>query len=214
MIQINPANVPRPQAKSPAFPTMPSNMPLGGSGLPVNSPCSRYPYRASKRSMERSMSPLTARAAAAPIGPNNGLPPRSRRKVNSHPDAVGETVIRSAYLVPPTPLPVISSRRGGSTSATVHVTRFRRPLAPATPTRVAPAVSSAGTSPRHPWCITNQSPRSARLDACAQASCAVIDSPRDSSSFAMVPTRSISDTRATAFRSGIRRAADRRRHSH
>src|SRR6185312_8905870 len=141
-------------------------------------------YSASKRWIDRSTSPLTARAAAAPIGPNIGLPPRSSLKVNLQPEAVGETVIISAYLVPPTPSPVISSRRGGSISRTVHVTRLRKPLAPATPTSVAPVVSSAGTSPRHPWCITNQSPRSARFDACAHASSGVSDSSRDSSSLA------------------------------
>src|ERR1700720_3373465 len=96
------------------------------------------------------MSPLTARAAAAPIGPNNGLPPRSILTVNSQPEAVGETVIVSAYLVPPTPSPLNSSSRGSSTSRTVQVTRLRSPLAPATPTSVAPGVSSAGTSPRQP----------------------------------------------------------------
>lgn len=31
-------------------------------------------YSDSKRSIERSMSPFTARAATAPIGPNSGLP--------------------------------------------------------------------------------------------------------------------------------------------
>src|SRR5689334_23260292 len=130
------------------------------------------------------MSPFTARAAAAPIGPNSGLPPRSSVKLNDDPDAVGVTVIRSPYLVPPTPSPVISSNRGGSTSRTVQVTRLRNPFAPATPTIVAPLTSSSGRSPRHPWCITNQSPRSARLEACAQASAGGSDNSRDSASLA------------------------------
>src|SRR6476660_2312211 len=94
---------------------------------------SNFPYRgrlysASNRSIDRSISPFTARAAATPIGPNRGLPPRPSLNVNAQPDAVGETVIRIAYLVPPTPSPVISSSRGGSTSRTVHVTRLRSPL--------------------------------------------------------------------------------------
>ena len=66
--------------------------------------------------------------------PNRGLPPRSSLNVNAQPDAVGvETVIRIAYLVPPTPSPVISRSRGGSTSRTVHVTLWRSPRAPRHP---------------------------------------------------------------------------------
>src|ERR1700682_2880044 len=152
--------------------------------------CRRLPlyttqlYKASKRSIDRSISPFTARAAAAPIGPNRGLPPRSILTVNLQPDLVGETAILSAYLAPPTPSPLNSSSRGGSTSRTVQVTRLRSPLAPATPTSLAPGIRSEGTSPRHPGCITNQSPSSDRFDACAHASSGGSDSLRDSSSLA------------------------------
>ena len=56
------------------------------------------------------MSPLTKRAAVGPMGPNSGRPPRSILTVKSHPDSVGFTVIRSPYLVPPTPSPVIGQQ--------------------------------------------------------------------------------------------------------
>ena len=90
------------------------------------------------------MSPLTARAAAAPIGPNSGAPPKLRVTVNAHPDAIAFTLIVSPYFVPPTPLPVTSSSSGGSSRRIVHVTRLRIPLAPATPTTVVPTESQRG----------------------------------------------------------------------
>lgn len=93
---------------------------------------------------------MTARTAAAPIGPNNGAPPRSIRTVKVQPCAVSATDIASLYRVPPTPSPVIASAVGGSNSRMVHVTRLRIPLAPATPTIVVPTVSSSGNSERQP----------------------------------------------------------------
>jgi PPOX class probable F420-dependent enzyme len=100
--------------------------------------------------IDRSMSPLTAREAAMPIGPNSGAPPRSIFSLNSHPFGSGLTVMFSAYLVPPTPSPAIPISFGGSNSLTVQVTRLRMPLAPATPTMVLPTVSSSGRSLRQP----------------------------------------------------------------
>lgn len=142
-------------------------------------------YSDSKCLMDRSMSPLTARAAVAPIGPNSGLPLRSIRRTNCDPVAAGLIANVSAYLVPPTPSPVSSSRVGGLTLRTVQVTRLHIPLAPATPSNVVPSVSSAGISQRQPWCRDSQSPNSARFDAWAQAWSGGSDSSRDSSSFAI-----------------------------
>src|SRR3954454_9939289 len=130
------------------------------------------------------MSPLTSRAAVAPIGPNSGRPPRSILTVKSHPDVVGLTVIFSPYLVPPTPSPVTASSVGASSSFTVQVTRLRIPLTPATPTSVVPTSSWSGSSPRQPWCIESQSPSVEKSDACSHASSGVIDRLRDNSSLA------------------------------
>ena len=141
-------------------------------------------YSDSNFRIERSISPFTALAAAIPIGPNSGLPPRSMLTVKEQPDFVGATDILSAYLVPPTPSPVIPRSRGGSSSRTVHLTRLRIPLAPATPTSVVPTVSSDGTSPRQPSCIWSQSPSSDRLDACSHASSGLSDRSRESSNLA------------------------------
>ena len=120
-----------------------------------------------------------------PIGPNSGAPPRSIRTVNVQPSPVEATFIDSLYRVPPTPSPLISRADGGSNLRTVHVTRLRIPLAPATPTTVVPTSSSSGSSERHPWCMVIQSPSVSRLDACCQACCAGIGRDRDNSSFAM-----------------------------
>src|SRR5215212_1148196 len=137
------------------------------------------------------MSPLTKRAAVAPMGPNSGAPPRSILTVKSHPDAVGLTVILSPYLVPPTPLPVTANSVGASSSFTVQVTRLRMPLTPATPTSVVPTSSSSGRSDRQPSCMASHSPSVEKFDACAHASSGVIERLRESSSLAICESYSV-----------------------
>src|SRR6202035_753783 len=116
-------------------------------------------------------SPLTARAAAAPTGPNNARPPNSRRRPRFEPFLVGETVSVTVYFAPPLPDPDNATRCGGSQVVTVHVTRLRRPLARATPTTWVPSLNSSGSSLRHPSCSTSQSPRLDRSETRSHMSC-------------------------------------------
>src|SRR6201997_4582326 len=93
-----------------------------------------YPYSSTNCFSDFSTSPLTARAAAEPTGPNNGRPPSSRRRPRADPCLVGRTVSVTAYFAPPFPDPDRATWCGGSHVVTVQVTRLRRPLERATPT--------------------------------------------------------------------------------
>src|SRR6201985_300491 len=103
-------------------------------GVSASVSCGRYPYNSTNCFSDFSTSPLTARAAAAPTGPNSARPPNSRRTPRFEPFLVGDTVSVTVYFAPPLPDPDKATRCGGSQVVTVHVTRLRSPLARATPT--------------------------------------------------------------------------------
>src|ERR1700740_2664156 len=113
-------------------------------GVSASVSSGRYPYHSTNCFSDFSTSPLTARAAAEPTGPNNARPPSSRRRPRVEPPLVGRTVSVTPYLAPPLPAPDIATSCGGSHFVTVHVTRLRSPLERATPTLWVPPVISWG----------------------------------------------------------------------
>src|ERR1700722_3695050 len=172
-------------------------------GVSASVSCGRYPYNSTNCFSDFSTSPLTARAAAEPTGPNNARPPSSRRRPRLEPCLVGWTVSVTAYFVPPLPDPDSATRCGGSHLVTVHVTRLRKPLARATPTIWVPLLNSAGSSLRHASCITSHSPSSERSDTCSHMSCGLIGTS------AFTSTAALSDwvRRGSGCRSASRAAA-------
>src|SRR5690242_18416566 len=145
-----------------------------------------YPYSSTKFSSDFWTSPLTARAAAEPTGPNSARPPSSRRRPSVDPSPVGRTVSVTAYFAPPLPDPDIATSCGGSHVVTVQVTRLRRPFARATPAIWVPLVISSGSSLRHPSCSISQSPNSDRPETWSHMS------------YGVIGTSAVSSTAATA----------------
>src|ERR1700722_10252856 len=91
-------------------------------GVSASVSCGRYPYNSTRFFSDFSTSPLTARAAAEPTGPNSARPPSSRRRPMVDPSLLGVTVTVTPYFAPPLPFPDIATSWGGSHLVTVQVT--------------------------------------------------------------------------------------------